>query len=227
MAELSVVRATGAVRAARIWHGVVAVVVLAALVLQLVLLFVGGEDANSGQDTGAVGLGTRLWRFFSYFTVESNLWVLVAAALLVVDPLRDGRVWRVVRLNSLLGILITGVVYAVVLAPIVQVEGWGLVATTGLHYIAPPAAVLGWLVFGPRPRLTWATVAAAFVWPVLWLGYIFTQGAVTGWYPYPFLDAGLLGFPTALRNALLVLVVGIGCAVGFKLLDARLPAPLS
>src|SRR5690606_3463771 len=110
---------------------------------------------------------------------------------------------------------------------IVQVEGWGLVATTGLHYIAPRAAVLGWLVFGPGPRLTWAAVAAAFVWPALGSGGSLTQGAVTGWSPYPFRAAGPRGLPTALRNALLVLVVGIGRAVGFKLLDARLPAPLS
>jgi hypothetical protein len=67
-------------------------------------------------------------------------------------------------------------------------------------------------------------VAAAFVWPVVWLGYIFTQGAFTHWYPYPFLDVTEIGFGTALRNAGLVVVLGVVLAAVFRLLDRRLPA---
>ncbi|MEJ2852126.1 MULTISPECIES: Pr6Pr family membrane protein [unclassified Saccharothrix] len=197
---------------------------LASLCIQLVLIFTGGADANSGQTTG--GLGVRLWRLFSYFTIQSNLIVLVTAAVLALRPTRDGPVWRVVRLDGLLGILITGLVFAIVLAPQVHLTGAALVATIGFHYISPWATIGAWLALGPRPRITWGTVAAAFVWPVAWLLYIFTQGAFTRWYPYPFLDVTKLGLADALRNALLVVAVAVVFAVVFKLLDERLPAPL-
>lgn len=148
--------------------------------------------------------------------LASNLFVLVAAALLAWRPAMDGPVWRVVRLDALLGILITGLVFAIVLAPKLHLTGGALVATIRFHYISPVMALLGWLLFGPRPRISWHTVAVAFV----WLVYIFTQGAFTHWYPYPypFLDVTEIGFGTALVNALLVIVL----AAGFRFLDRRL-----
>jgi hypothetical protein len=123
----------------------------------------------------------------------------------------------------LLGIVITGLVFAIVLAPKVHLTGAALVATIGFHYISPWVTLAAWLMFGPRPRITWRTVAFAFVWPVAWLVYIFTQGAFTDWYPYPFLDVTDIGAGAALRNAVAVVAVGVLLALGLKTLDAKLP----
>jgi hypothetical protein len=90
------------VTVSRWWHAVVAAVILASLAIQLVLIFTGGADANSGQTGQSTSLGVRLWRLFSYFTIQSNLIVLASALLLAISPLRDGRIWRVVRLDALL-----------------------------------------------------------------------------------------------------------------------------
>ena len=76
-----------------------------------------------------------------------------------------------------------------------------------------------WLLVGPRPRITWATVGWAFVWPVAWIVYTFVHGAVTGWYPYPFLDATVLGYPRALGHGPVV-VLALVLAVA-----APLPRP--
>ncbi|WP_145808455.1 Pr6Pr family membrane protein [Kribbella amoyensis] len=215
---------TTAYSVSRVWHGAIAAVILASLCIQLVLLFSGGADANSGDVGGELGVATRLWRLFSYFTIQSNLIVLAVALVLAARPLSDGRTWRVVRLDSLLGIVITGLVFAIVLAPQVHLTGAALVATIGFHYVSPWATLAAWLIFGPRPRLTWSVVAAAFVWPLCWLIYIFTQGAFTDWYPYPFLDVTELGFAVAVRNALAVLVIGLVLAAILKLADAKLRA---
>ena len=214
---------SGSARAARIWFGVIAAVVAVSLVIQLTLILTGGQDANSGSNaTGPVG--TRLVRLFSFFTIQSNLFVLGTSLALALNIFRDGRLWRVLRLDALLGIIITGLVYETILAPLVHPVGWALAATIGFHYIAPWATLIGWLVFGPRPRMTWSTTAFAFIWPVLWIVYTFVHGAVTGWYPYPFLDVTTIGFADSVRNSAVVLAIGVVIAVILTLLDRHLPS---
>ncbi|WP_324277199.1 hypothetical protein [Blastococcus brunescens] len=70
-----------------------------------------------------LGIGARIVRFVSSFTMRSNLLVLAAVLPLVRGPDHDGPVWRVVRLASLLGITITGLVYVAVLAPLYDPRG--------------------------------------------------------------------------------------------------------
>ncbi|MEV8215389.1 Pr6Pr family membrane protein [Leifsonia sp. NPDC077715] len=213
--------------AARVWYGAIAAVVLAALIIQLVLIFTGGADANSGQSGTAVSVPVRLWRLFSFFTVESNIVVMIVCVFLVADPRRRGRWWDIARLNALLAITITGLVFAIILAPQLHLTGWALTATILFHYISPWTFVAGWLVFGPRPRFRWSTVAGAFILPIAWLFYIFIQGAFTHWYPYPFLDVTRIGLGAALFNAVLVLVVAAVLAAIFKLIDAKIPSVLA
>lgn len=212
--------------ASRVVHALIAVIISISLVIQMVLVVTGGADARSGGIDMSVGLDIRLARLFSAFTILSNIIVLVTAILLVIRPIRDGRLWRVVRLDALLSIVITGVVYAVVLAPQVNLTGWAFVITVGFHYLSPWLTLGAWLLFGPRPRFTWSTVAWAFVWPTAWVLYTFIHGSISGWYPYPFLDVTKLGFEGAALNSLMVLVVAIVFAVLLKLVDRVLPAAL-
>jgi hypothetical protein len=216
-------RAVGGRRDVARWlYVLIAAAAAAGLVIQLVLLFAGGDDVNSGNSTAAVPIGISLLRFFSYFTIQSNILVLVAAVLLAVRPGRDGTVWRVLQLDALLAIVITGIVYGTILAPLVQLEGTAFLATVLLHYVSPWLFLAAWLLVGPRPRITWSTVAAAFLWPVAWIAYTIIHGAISGWYPYPFLDVATLGYPIALRNIAAVLAAAIVLAVVFRQLD-RLP----
>jgi len=215
----------GAARTAfRAAHAALALVVLFGLAVQVAVVVGGGEDANSGETTAALALGERLVNLFSYFTILSNVMVMTTSALFALRPERDGRLFRVLHLDALLSITATGVVFAAVLAPIVDVTGWAAVANGIFHYLVPVAFPLVWLLFGPRPRLTRHVVVLAFVWPVAWLTCTFARGAVTGWYPYPFLDATQLGFGRALAGGLVVLLGAVVLAVVVKGLDARLPA---
>lgn len=203
-----------------------ALVVVVSLVVQLSLLLFGGTDANTGDSLAGVSVGKRLADLFSYFTIQSNLFVLAASLTLALAPARDGRVWRVVRLDALLGISITGIVYWTLLAPLVDLSGWGLVAGLGFHLVSPLATVVVWLLVGPRPRIAWSTVGWAFAWPLAWVAYIFVRGAVTGWYPYPFLDVSEVGYGPALLAVGGVLLLGVLLLLLFRRLDRRLaPTP--
>ena len=215
--------ATGRGIACRGWQAVLALVITASLITQVVLLVNSGTDVNTAASEASVGIVVRLVRLLSYFTIQSNLLVLAVAVSLAVSPVRDGRAWRVLHADALLGIIITGLVFATVLAGQVHHHGVGTWVNAGFHYFAPAWAVAGWLLFGPRPRMDWATLGWLFVWPALWIIYTFAHGAATGWYPYPFLDAHVHGYGVALRNTAAVVVLAVILAVLLRVLDQRLP----
>ena len=208
-------------RASRVWHLLIALNVLAALVIQVWLILTGGPDPNTGETVASVGVAERMIQTLSFFTIQSNLLVLVVAITLVVDPFRDGRFWRVLRLDALLGITITGLVFDTILIRYVDPTGWQLVATIGFHYVAPWATLLGWLLFGPRPRIDRSTIAWASLWPVAWIVYTFVRGALVDWYPYPFLDVDKVGYPAALGVTAVVLAVAAALVALFARLDRR------
>jgi hypothetical protein len=195
---------------------VLAVVVALSLAAQFVLTVADPEDAQTL-------VLTRVIRFFSYFTIQSNLLVLASVLPLTRDCDHDGRGWRVLRLASLLGITITGLVYVVVLAPLDDPHGVHAWTNTGQHYLSPVMTVLGWLLLGPRPRFTMRAVGWALGWPLVWIAYTLAHGAATGWYPYDFLDVRALGYAAALRNLGFVVLVALAFLLLFRLVDRRLP----
>ncbi|GGO90564.1 hypothetical protein GCM10011584_22650 [Nocardioides phosphati] len=76
-----------------------------------------------------------------------------------------------------------------------------------------------------RAHLAVALVASAgLVPPLLWLAHTLVRGAVTGFYPYPFLDAGERGYPVALATCLGVAVLFLVLACAAARLDDRLSA---
>lgn len=161
-----------------------------ALVTQLILVF-AGESVLVEEDPP--NLAERLLHFVSYFTVQANVAVFLAVLPLVRDPQHDGGSWRVLRLSSLIGIVITGLVHWFLLRPLLDLSGWSYATDKLLHVVVPVLALVGWLAFGPRPRITGRVVGLALIWPVAWLVYTLILGALTNWYPYPFVDVGQVG----------------------------------
>ncbi len=176
---------------ARYAHGLVAVLAGAALLLQLILV-VSGSAVLVEQDPP--GLLTRLGRFVSYFTVQSNLLVAVSSLMLAFNPIRRSPGLRVLRLAGLVGIAVTAVVHFLLLRPLLHLDGADWAADKLLHLVVPAVALLVWLVAGPRPAVQSGDIARAMVWPVLWLAWTLVVGEITGWVPYPFLDAASTGW---------------------------------
>ena len=208
----------------RVWFGLLALVVATGFALQFYLLFTGGADANSGETGEGIPIGVRFVRLFSFFTVLSNVVVLVVAVLLALGRRLSGTVERVTYLSALLSILVTGTVFGLILAPGIQLRELAVVATNLFHLVSPAMFVLGWAVWGPRRLWNVRLALLAFAWPIAWIVYTFAAGAVTGWYPYPFLDAGRLGVGPALLGAAAVVVYAAVLAVVVLLVDRKAPA---
>lgn len=205
---------------ARLWHGVTFVVGLFALVAQLILAIQGVRVLV---DVDPPSLSERLIRLVGYFTIQANVLVTATALTLVRDPERDGRWWRVVRVAALVGITITGIVHWFFLRPLLDLSGWSSLCDTLLHVVVPVLAVVGWLMFGPRPRVVLRDWLLALIWPAAWLAYTMVRGMVTGFYPYPFLNVSELGAASVAVASVAITALFVLVSLVLWLGDRRLP----
>jgi hypothetical protein len=206
------------VRAARAWHAVTAVVAIAALVVQLVLVVQGGRVLDEVQ---TAPLDVRLYRYAAYFTIQSNLLVAITAVTLARDPLRDGRLWRVLRTGAVLGIAVTGIVHFTLLRPLLHLHGMDWLTDKTLHLVVPLLAVIGWVLFGPRPRIDLGTAVRTLLWPIAWTVWTLVVGGLTGWYPYPFLDHREDGVATVVVACVGITVLFVAILALLAWLDRR------
>ena len=151
----------------------------------------------------------------SYFTVLSNVVVAVVMTLFWRQPGWTGRWAGALRLDALVMITVTGLVYAIVLAPISTATGWNYFSTVLLHYVVPPLTVLVWLVAGPRRLMRFDQIGLMMVIPVVWLAYTLVRGQVIGAYPYPFVDVAAKGWATVTINIIGIVVGALVLAAAF------------
>jgi hypothetical protein len=198
------------------WAGLTALVVACGIVIQLIVTANGTEGFFPDNPD-------RVFNVFAYFTIQSNLLLGATTAVLALQPDRpQSTLFKTLRLNGVLCIAVTGIVYHLVLAGLDEPTGWAALTNFLLHTAAPVLGVLGWLLFGPRGRTDTRVVAWSIVFPLLWLVFTLVRGEIVGFYPYPFVDVTEHGYPRVLLNCLLVAVLFLALAAGATFLDRRL-----
>ncbi|AXK47203.1 hypothetical protein DXU92_15995 [Brachybacterium saurashtrense] len=164
--------------------------------------------AALGWSTLEAARGGSLPQHVSYFTNQSNLafsLALLAAAAL--PPERWPRGWDAVRGALAFYLVMTGLIYALLVAPWEELLRWDI-GWTGivLHRVAPVAAMLDWLLTPRRRAPPPARVLWWLLYPLAYLGVTWLRGALTGWYPYAFLDPTASSWPQVLATTGVVLV---------------------
>jgi hypothetical protein len=197
---------------ARVWFGVTALTVLVALVVQSVLA-AGNTDGHFSTTGG------RLVNLFCYFTILSNVIVGVTSLLLALNPHQTSTLFRVLRLDGIVAITVTFVVFHVALADLQELSGSAAFADFMLHTASPVLCVLGWLLFGPRQRGRPRLVLLALIFPLCYIAFTLIRGPIVDFYPYPFLDVRIHGYPRVLVNSVVVGVLFLGLAAGVTVLD--------
>lgn len=187
---------------------VVALVAWAALILQYALMI----DLT----WHAIGPLLATLRFFSFFTILSNLLVALTTTFAVIAPRSALGGWLTgprIRGAAALCISITCAIYFFVLAATWAPQGAQLVADVMLHYVVPVLYVLWWIVCVAHPRLSWSDALRWLLVPLAFLLWTLARGAWLHEYPYPFVDVDALGIARVARNAfgigVLFLVVGL------------------
>ncbi len=203
---------------ARACAGVLATLVWTALGVELSVT-VSGALAKGGP------LGSALIRYFSFFTIETNLLLALILTTACLWPgansffLRPG-----VRSGAVVYIIMVGAVYAILLRNLYHWTGFVLAADRILHIALPILYPLYWLIFIERGRVRWSYPPIWLIFPILYFLYILLRGAITNAYPYPFFNVARLGYDQVILNALGLMAALLGLGYAVAALDHALAA---
>lgn len=136
------------------------------------------------------------WQMLGYFTVLGN----AATLLLMIRAAATGRIGAktAAAITAVMGVV--GIGYHALLAGIWAHQGLAWWADQGLHTAVPLLVAVWWLAFAPKAGLVGRDAFKWLVWPVGYAAYALIRGAVSGFYPYPFMDVSKLGLAQSLVN---------------------------
>lgn len=177
----------------------------------------------------SLGSGPALWRYFSFFTVLTNIGAAIVATTVAVGS-RSAWAHPRARLMAATSIIMVGIVYSVALRSLWSPTGLQKVADVLLHDAAPLLWVLLWLI-QPHVRRHWREVVWALLPPLFYSIYALARGSLDGWYAYWFLDPTQQS-PGELAISILVLLLAfsllaailVAVSKGFANLGKRPPA---
>lgn len=153
--------------------------------------------------------------FFSYFTVESNIFAAVMLAVSA-TALITGRKYAhldILRGAATLYMVTTGIVFSVLLSGldpgVLTAVPWD---NTVLHYIMPVVLLIDWILDPPKARIPLKKALLWLIYPIVYVVYSLVRGHFVGWYPYPFLDPSEDGYIAVAITAVCIAVFVSGLA---------------
>lgn len=157
-----------------------------------------------------VSLPETIIRFFSYFTILTNLLVALFFTFRVfglsIKPFTlFNKKGALTSLTTF--ILIVGLVYQVALRGIWEPIGMQLVVDELLHTIIPLYVLVYWLFFSGKEKISFRNVVIWLLYPVVYLLFILVRGHFSNFYPYPFLNINDIGIEKTLLNIMLIIVL--------------------
>lgn len=147
-------------------------------------------------------------RFFSYFTILTNILVALSFTALL---LKQGNQWRSffsrpdVLTAIAVYITIVGLVYNLILRRLWAPEGLQRLVDELLHTVMPLLFFLFWCIYVSRHALKWKQVPYWLLYPFIYFLYVLVRGALSGFYPYPFVNVKEHGYGPVLLNSLYIM----------------------
>ena len=210
-----------------------AIVASAGVLLGLTLMATGYYVGNANPEkptllgnlpTGVDQVWERFFDWITYFTNLSNLVVALVLWLLVLKPDllfsagNKGRWMRALRVDSVLMITVTGIVYNLLLASGPK-TGADAVSNALLHNITPLLTVAVWLIAGPRGAIKLSTIFRSLALPTAWAVFALVRGEIIGAYPYPFFDVSAHGLVSVILFIVQILIFAMLIALAMLGID--------
>ena len=149
--------------------------------------------------------------FISFFTILTN--ILVCLVLSYSSTTSKPASWLakffsnpLVASGVAVSIAMVGIIYHLLLRKIWNPQGFQLIADMSLHYLMPTLFIIYWALFVNKAGLRWLHCIVWCAYPITYLCYSLMRGKITGSYPYPFIDVGIIGYQQALINSAGLLV---------------------
>lgn len=181
------------------------------LAFQFYIIVQAAVDTNKS-------LPGEILRFFSYFTILTNLLVAISLTSMMVKPSGSwGKFFSRPPVQAAIALYIgvVGLVYVVALANIWNPVGLQLVADRLLHYVVPFFFIFYWAFFAPKKSLQWKHPLWWLIYPAAYLVFVLIRGALVNAYPYYFIDSTQLPWSEVIRNMFVLFAVFAG--LGFLL----------
>ena len=178
------------------------------------------------------------WDFYIHFTNLSNYLCMIVMFLELRDTAKkkdDSYVSTLPRLKfvSLLGILLTFIIYNFVLAATRDIKDSFIVASVTLHIILPIMFTIDYILFYEHGRVKWYYPLLSAIFPLLYAIFIFIHAAILNFdtsiisydkrgpfiYPYFFLRLDKLGVAGVLKNCVGITIAFIVFGYLIMLLD--------
>ncbi len=174
-------------------------------------------------------IGEAVIRYFSFLTILTNGLVAIALTALLLEPKSAwGRWFGHASTLTALAVYITvvGLIYNLILRQLWNPQGLQQLVDELLHSVIPALFVLFWLLFVPQERMPWISIFSWMLFPLCYCIFCLGRGALVGYYPYPFLDVGVLGYHDVFVHIGGLIALFFGLALVFvgitKLLTPRL-----
>src|SRR4029079_9871743 len=136
-----------------------------------------------------VSVPGTLFRFFSYFTIDTN--ILVALCFTFIFFGSKSRLGKLFSKPTTITtftvyIIIVGIVYNTILRLTWNPQGLQMVVDEILHSVIPVLFILFWVIFTPTEGLKYKQAFSWLIYPVVYMLYTVIHGAITKFYPYTF-----------------------------------------
>lgn len=179
-----------------------AVVGWLAVLLQLVLII----------QNRVTGLTETFIRYFSFFTILTNILVAACFSLLWLNRknFNPPSVLSAPRQTAVaVYILVVGIIYNAILRFLWSPTGLQQIVDEVLHLVVPLLYFTYWLLFVNKQSLRWKHAFTWLIYPFVYLVFILIRGrlATPAYYPYPFVDVSKLGYEKVFVNSLGLLLL--------------------
>ncbi len=151
-------------------------------------------------------------KLFSYFTILTNILVAIRFTFTVFK--KTGFFLRPDTQTAItVYIVVVGAVYNMVLRFLWNPEGLQLWVDELLHTVIPLLSLFYWILFVPKSTLKWKNSIGWMGFPIGYTLFIIIRGALSGDYPYPFIDVPAIGYPQALLNGCILVLIFMGLSL--------------
>lgn len=157
-----------------------------------------------------------LIRFFSFFTILTNILVALHASLVACRTTIKG--WWLLSTTATaiaVYILVVGFVYNVVLRQLWAPVGLQKLVDELLHVVVPLLYFVYWIKFVNPVRLPWRKAVTWLLYPLVYLAIVLIRGSISNYYPYPFLDVFNHGYQTVMISCAAMLLLFLLLSVAF------------